>query len=189
MWLRQLEGMDPAVAEGVPRVAVEIVISGEQEAAGSAEVDGGDAAQNLIVAEFVHLGVASHVEQPAGGVVGARAEGLAVGEEGDGVDIGLVPDVGLDGLAGSDVPDLGGGIHAAGDKYILVVGVEGEAHYVPLVAGVGRQDLAGANIPQDTGGVTRRREDSCFVYKPAAAQISVVRHQFLLCPGLLLRLL
>ena len=181
--------MDSAVTEGVPRVAVKIVISGKEKASGSAKVDGGNTAKNLVVAKFVHLGVASHVEQPAGGVVGSRAEGLAIGEEGDGVDVRLVSDVGLDGFACSDVPNLGGGVHAASNEDILVVGVEGEAHYIPLVAGVGRQDLSGANIPQDTGGVTRRREDASFVDKAAAAQISVVRYQLLLCPGLLLRLL
>lgn len=181
--------MDSAVAEGVPRVAVKIVITGEQKASGSAKIDGRNTAQNLIVSKFVHLGVASHVEQPAGGVVGSRTEGLAIGEEGDGVDVGLMSDVGLDGLAGPDVPNLGGGVHAASNEDILVFGVEGEAHYISRVAGVGRQDLSGANIPQDTGGVTRRREDASFVDKAAAAQISVVRYQLLLCPGLLLRLL
>lgn len=79
--------MDSAVTEGVPCVAVKIVISGEQKAPGSAKVDGRNTTQDLIVSKFVHLGVASHVEQPAGGVVGFRAEGLAIGEEGDGVDV------------------------------------------------------------------------------------------------------
>jgi hypothetical protein len=60
--------------------------------------------------EFVHFCVASHVEQPARGVVGSGTERLVVGEEGNGIDVGLVSEVGLDALAGSDVPNLGGGI-------------------------------------------------------------------------------
>jgi len=44
MRLWKLEGVEATVTECVPGVAVEIVVASEQETAGSAKVDGGDAA-------------------------------------------------------------------------------------------------------------------------------------------------
>jgi len=89
------------------------------------------------VTKFVDFGVASHVEQPAGGVVGSSTNSLAVGEEGDGVDVGLVPHVCLNALASSDVPNLGGSVHGTGTKDVLVGRANGKGHYITRVAIVG----------------------------------------------------
>ena len=67
--------------EGVPHVAVEVVVAGEQQAATLGERHGGDAADDVVVRVHHQLLVGAQVEQPAGGVVGARGEGVAIGEE------------------------------------------------------------------------------------------------------------
>ena len=67
--------------EGVPHVAVEVVVAGEQQAAALGEGHGGDAADDVVVAVHHQLLVGAQVKQPAGGVVRARAEGVPVGEE------------------------------------------------------------------------------------------------------------
>jgi hypothetical protein len=102
----ELEGVVLAGGEAVPAEGIVVVVTGEEEAAGPRECDGGDTAQDLVVSEAVNLVVATEVEEAAGGVVGAGAEGVAIGEEGDGVDVGLVAEVCLRALARADVPDL-----------------------------------------------------------------------------------
>ena len=50
--------------------------------------------------------VGSDVEESAGGVVRSGGKGMAGGEEGDGVDVGLVAGEGLLALTVSHVPQL-----------------------------------------------------------------------------------
>ena len=50
--------------------------------------------------------VSSDVEESASGIVGACAEGVVVGEEGDGVDVRLVPRERLDAAPRPHVPQL-----------------------------------------------------------------------------------
>lgn len=71
----------PLPFEGVPHVAVEVVVAGEQEAAALGEGDGGDAADDVVVRVHHQLLVRAQVEQPARGVVRARGERVPVGEE------------------------------------------------------------------------------------------------------------
>ena len=86
------------------------------------------------MSKFVHLGVAAHIEEAAGRVVGSSTEGLAIGEEGDGVDIRLVSEVSLDALAGPYVPNLGGGVDAASNEDVGVGGRLREGHNISRVA-------------------------------------------------------
>ena len=79
---------------------------------------------------MVQLSVGADVEQPAGGVVRAGHEGVSVGEELDGIDVGLVAGEGLDGLAGAYVPELGEGVTGAGNEGVLVRRVDADAHDV-----------------------------------------------------------
>ena len=67
--------------EGVPDVAVEVVVSGQQQAAALGEGHGGDAADDVVMGVDHQLLVGTQVKQPAGGVVRARGEGVPVGEE------------------------------------------------------------------------------------------------------------
>ena len=65
----ELERVAPSGAEAVPSEGVVVVVPREQEASGPGEGDGGDAAENLLVSEDVHLVVAAEVKEAAGGVV------------------------------------------------------------------------------------------------------------------------
>lgn len=71
----------PLPFEGVPHVAVEVVVAREQQAAALGEGDGGDAADDVVVGIHHQLLVRAQVEQPARGVVRARGERVPVGEE------------------------------------------------------------------------------------------------------------
>ena len=66
---------------GVPDVAVEVVVTSQQQAAGARESHGSDAADDVVVTVDAELLVRAQVEQPAGGVVRACGEGAPVGEE------------------------------------------------------------------------------------------------------------
>jgi len=54
---------------GVPDVAVEVIITGQQQTAGAREGHGGDATNDVVVAVDAELLVGAQVKQPAGGVV------------------------------------------------------------------------------------------------------------------------
>ena len=71
----------PLGLHGVPHVAVEVVVPGQQQTAGLGEGHAGDAADDVVVAVEGQLLVRSDVEQAAGRVVGARGEGEAIREE------------------------------------------------------------------------------------------------------------
>lgn len=97
---------------------------------------------------------------------------MAVGEEVDSVDIGLVTSKGLDSLAGTDIPELGKSITSAGNKGVLVRGVKADAHDVAEMIGKLGNALARLDIPLDTGHVSRRREDATIVDKAAARKVA-----------------
>ena len=79
-------------------------------------------------AVYVELSVGSDIEQPTGCVIGASDERVAIREELDGVNIGLVASKRLDSLAGANVPKFGKSITGARDEGVLVGGVEADAH-------------------------------------------------------------
>ena len=67
--------------ESVPDVTVEVVVPGEQEPAGLAERDAGDATDDVVVAVDCQLLVTSYVEHPTGGVITASSKSEAIGEK------------------------------------------------------------------------------------------------------------
>ena len=71
----------PLRLHGVPDVAVEVVVAGQQEPPGPGEGDGGDAADDVVVAVQRQLLVSSDVEQATGGVVRAGGESKSIREE------------------------------------------------------------------------------------------------------------
>lgn len=76
-----LEGVVLSIAQRVPAVTIEVIIAGEEQSARSTEPNRCYSAQDPFVRKFVDLPIASHVKQPASGVVGPCAEGVAVWEE------------------------------------------------------------------------------------------------------------
>lgn len=59
----------PVGLEGVPDVAVEVVVPCEKEAPALGEGDGGDPADDVVMGVGHELLVRTEVEQPAGGIV------------------------------------------------------------------------------------------------------------------------
>lgn len=59
----------PVGLEGIPDVAVEVVVPCEKEASALGEGDGGDPADDVVMGVRHELLVRTEVEQPAGGVV------------------------------------------------------------------------------------------------------------------------
>lgn len=102
---------------------------------------------------------------------------MAVREELDGVDIGLVAGKGLDGFASANVPELSKGVASTGDEGVLVGRIEADAHDVAEVIGKLCDALASLDIPLDTGHVARRCEDAAIIDEPAAGEVSGVARQ------------
>ena len=94
------------VNERVPHVAVEVIVTREQESAALAEAHGRDPTDDVLMAVVDQLLVRSDVEQAAGCVIAARRKGHSVGEEGDGIDVRVVAGEGLFAHAVPNVPQL-----------------------------------------------------------------------------------
>lgn len=71
----------PLRLHGVPDVAVEVVVTSQQQPAGLGECDAGDATDDVVVAVERQLLVCSDVKQTASCVIGACGESKPVREE------------------------------------------------------------------------------------------------------------
>ncbi|KAG5457694.1 MAG: hypothetical protein BJ554DRAFT_2229 [Olpidium bornovanus] len=114
------EHAHPLALEGVPNVAVEIVVASKQQPAGNGERDRGDAAQNVVMRVLVELAVRPQIKQAAAGVIGTGAERVAIREELHCIDVRLVARKRLHAAAGADVPHLGRGVTRPGNEDVLV---------------------------------------------------------------------
>jgi hypothetical protein len=147
----------------------------------SADADGpGDRKRGTRITYRVtlELTVGTDVEETAGRVIRTSTESIAVGEELDGVDIGIVGRKGLDTFLLTDIPELGEGIARTRDELVVVERVDAQAHHVTQVVGELVDLGTGFQIPQDTGHVTRRGEDASVADETAAAEVSRVARQF-----------
>lgn len=152
--------------DGEAYLALKVVVACEQESAGDGRSDRGNTTQDgfglrwfvsnmasawcislVTYTVDVELPVGTDIEKAAGCVVGAGDEGVAIGEELDGVDVGLVTCKSLHSLACSDVPKLGESVASTGDKSVLICWVEADAHHIAQV--ISELDLlrAGLDIP------------------------------------------
>jgi len=129
-------------------------------------------ARGITYAINIQLSVSSDVKEPAGGIVGARDKGVAVGEELDGIDVGLVAGKGLDGLPGADVPELGESIAGTRDESVLICGIEADAHDIAQM--VGKLDHLGSrlDIPLHACHVARRCQDTPVIDESAAREVA-----------------
>ena len=71
--------------QGIPDIAVEVVVAGEEQSAALGESYRGDAADDVVVGEHADLLVRTDVEQTTGGIVGAGGESVTAREELNGV--------------------------------------------------------------------------------------------------------
>ena len=68
-------------ADGVPYVAVVVVVAGDQEPAGPTEGHGGDAADDVVVVVHAQLLITADIEKTTRRVVGPRRECVTVRKE------------------------------------------------------------------------------------------------------------
>ena len=99
---------------------------------------------------------------------------MPVGEELDGINVGLMPGERLNGLAGANVPELGESVASARDKGVLVCRVEADTHDVAKMVGELNHLGAGFDIPLHAGHITGRGDDAAVVYEAAARQVAGV---------------
>lgn len=93
---------------------------------------------------------------------------MSVGEELNGVDVGLVTRKSLHSFTSSNVPQLCEGVTSTGDESVLICWVEADAHDIAKV--VGKFNLLGArlNIPLHASHVARRGENASVVDESTA---------------------
>lgn len=125
----------------------------------------------------LEFAVGADVEQSAGGVIGSSTESIAIGEELDGIDVGVVRCKGLHTLLITDVPQLGEGIAGSGDKLVIVQRVYAQAHHITQVVGEFVDLGACLEIPEDAGHVARGGEDALVADESAAAEVTGMARQ------------
>lgn len=127
--------------QGVPDIAVKVIVTGQEEAARDGKGDRRYAAEDVIIRVLVQFSVRSHIEQSARGIVRAGTKGITVGEEPSGnrlsehdgrdassekegvldsVNVGFVARKRLHAATCPDIPHFGGGITGTRDKNVLV---------------------------------------------------------------------
>lgn len=67
--------------EGVPHVAVEVIVAGKQQATAFGKGHRGNAADDVVMRVHHQLLVGTQVKEPAGGIVRARGKRIPIGEE------------------------------------------------------------------------------------------------------------
>ena len=72
---------DSLTLKSIPDVARPVIVTTKENTSRNGESDGSDTAQDVVVRERVQLTVGANVEQAARGIVRARSECVAVGEE------------------------------------------------------------------------------------------------------------
>lgn len=122
----------------------------------------------------VKLAVGTDIEETAGSVVGTSTEGVAVGEELNGIDVGLVAGECLDGLSGTDIPQLGESVACTRNEDVLVGRVDADRHHVTQVVGELGNLGSRLDIPQHTRHVAGRSNDAAVVDEATAGEISRV---------------
>lgn len=162
--------------QGIPHVAVKVVVAGEQQAAALGEGHGGYAADDVVVGVDHELLVGTQVKEAAGGVIGAGGKSVAIREETNGIDVRLVAGEGLSAHAFTDVPEFSRSVAGTGHKQPGVWS-QREAHDITGVAGESGRLLTGLYVPESTGGVARTCNNLVVIKEAAAGEVSCVSGQ------------
>lgn len=161
----------------IPDVAVEVIVSGEQQATRLGERDTRDSANDVVVRVHGELLIGTDIEQPAGGIVGSGGESVSRWEESDGIDIGFVSWEGLLAHAITDIPQLRRSITSSRDECAEVWG-EGEGHDVSSVSSECSALLAGLDIPEGAGHISGGSDDLVIIKEPTAREVSSMSWEF-----------
>jgi hypothetical protein len=116
----------------------------------------------------LELAVRTNIEKSARGVVGTSTESVSIGEELNGVDVGVVCCKCLAALLLTDIPQLGEGIASTRHELVVVEGVDAQAHDIAQVVGEFCDFLSSLNVPQHAGHVTGGRENAAVVDEATA---------------------
>lgn len=103
----------------------------------------------------LQLAICADVEEAARGVIGAGSKSIAIGEELDRVDVGVVCGECLAALLLSDVPKFGECVACTGHKLVVIQRVDAQAHDVAQVIREFGDLLPGLNVPQHASHVPR----------------------------------
>ena len=126
----------------------------------------------------LQFAVGTDIKQTARRVVRASTECVAVREELDGVDVGVVGGKCLDTLLLTDVPQLSESIASTRDELVVVERVYAQAHDIAQVVCEFVHLGAGFQVPEHTGHVARGCEDALIADEAAAGQVARVARQF-----------
>lgn len=91
--------------------------------------------------------VCANVKQPTRRIIGTCAKSVAIGEELNGVDIGVVSSKGLTALLLPNVPKLGECVAGARNKLVVIQWVYAQAHHISKVIRKLCDLLASLNVP------------------------------------------
>jgi hypothetical protein len=122
----------------------------------------------------LQFAVGPDVEKPTRRIVGPCAKGIAVREELDGIDVGVVRSKCLTALLLANVPQFCKGIARSRDELVVIKWIYAQAHDITKMVCELGDLLASLNIPQHTGHVARRGEDAPVIDEPAAAEVAGV---------------
>lgn len=122
----------------------------------------------------MQLAVSADIEQPARSIIGTSTKGIAVGEELNRVDVGVVSSKSLTALLLSDVPELSKGIASTGHELVVVERVNAQTHDVAQVVCKFCDLLAGLDVPEHASHVAGRGKDAAVVDETAARQVAGV---------------
>ena len=125
----------------------------------------------------VQFAIGTNIEQTARGVVRTGTESVAIREELDGVDVGLVTRKGLHRLTGTNVPQFGKRIASTRDENVLVGRIDTDRHHIAEVVGELSDLGTGLNIPQHTSHVAGRGDDTAVIDETTAREITRVTGQ------------
>jgi len=117
------------------------------------------------------------VEETTRRIIRPGTEGVAVGEELDGVDVRVVRSKRLHTLLLSYIPQLSECVAGSRHKLVVVEWVYAQAHDVAKVVRKLMYLCAAFHIPQDASHVSRRGKDSTVVDESTAAEVSRVAGQ------------
>lgn len=124
------------------------------------------------------LAVCSNIEKTAGCIVGTGTKGVAIREELNGVDVGVVSCKRLDTFLLANIPELGKRIAGTRHKLIVVKRVDAQAHDIAQMVCKFVDLGTGFQVPENTSHVTRRGKNTSVADETAATEVSRVSRQF-----------
>jgi hypothetical protein len=156
----------------VPDLALKVIVTSKEQSSTHGESHRGDTAKDRITRILHQLSVGTDIEEPAASIITSSSKGVSVREELDSVDVALVSGKGLNGLASSDIPELGERIAGTGNEDILIRWIYADGHDITKMVSEFSNLGASLDIPEHTGHIARGSEDAAIIYEATAGEVS-----------------